>query len=431
MQPSSVLIDNSTYFSSRVAIAEGLIDQAETLYNLANFLECLVLNDTVRLAPTINWSPGADDAVLFGPGGPCQPLHFSDFSEKRLSEIYRMALEAAVMDLTCLSSTGLAGVIPYVTADASVTRAILLDWHALASDRPEDLTPIYSGKVFATDRASKTFLTMLPAAVDEGAGQELQFAHYLFRTCVAIELSAEIPYHPHSFRVDFVCEKLRRARQRFADLSTLLLRFSEDFRKGILSQSAPYTVQRSNVPLILATVLSGAARPDALLPLTMELRDSRPVRRYREWTTKLTKAIETGTLEEQIEARQELAEGKRTLETELTRLYGAHHPLKTALSRISTVLDEMEIAENPEVQARIGAKVVKGVVDYFDQYRHRRKIAILLTPVGKETARNLNDHLCRVFGKGLSSDALADFELLRAADRERMLRLDDQSMMNE
>jgi len=432
-QAGSVLIDNSTYFSSTVAIESHLVGEAATLYNLANFVECLVLYDLIKLAPTINWSPGECDDLLFGPSGPCQSLLFSEFSNTRLSEIYSFAIEAAITELTSpsLPTSALAGIVPYVMADFAKTRAILFDWHRTAKEQPMDFTPIYSGKVFATDSASRVFLATLPPAVNEDAAQEQQLAHYLLRTCVAIELSSDIPYHPHSFRADFVCERLRRARRRFGELSTLLMRHSEEFAKAVLSQSVPYVVQRSSVPLVLAVVLSGAARPDAILPLTLDLRDSPPARRYREWTSKLADAFENGTTEEQIEATNQLADGRRALETELTKLYGAKNRLKSTVNAISTVLDDVKIASNVEVKAHIGAKAVGSVVDYFRQYRHRRKVAILLSLVGDGMASDLNGHISRVFGKPLSSDALADFERLRAIDRARTIEFDDQSGSHE
>jgi len=427
-QAGSVLIDNSTYFSSTVAIASHLVGEAATLYNLANFVECLVLYDTIKLAPTINWSPGENDDLLFGPSGPCQPLLFSDFSDNRLSEIYVSAIEAAITGLPSpsLPTSALAGILPYVTADFAETRAILLNWHGIAKEQPKDFAPIYSGRVFATDSAGRAFLTNLPAAVNnEDAAQEQQLAHYLLRTCVAIEMSSDIPYHPNSFRVEFVCERLRRARRRFGEISTLLMRYSEEFAKAVLSQSAPYAVQKSSVPLVLAVVLSGAERPDAILPLTLNLRDSPPARRYREWTTKLADAFENGTTEEQIEATNQLADGRRALETELTKLYGTKNRLKSTVNAISTVLDDVKIASSVEVKAHIGAKAVAGVVDYFRQYRRQRKVAILLSLVGDGMASDLNGHIARVFGKPLDSDALIDFERLRARDRAHMLELDD------
>ena len=432
-QPGSVLIDNSTYFSSTVAIADRLVEEAATLYNLANFVECLVLYNVIKLAPTNNWLPGRGDYFLFGPTAPCQPLLFSDFSENRLSEIYTTAIGAAITELSSpsLPTSALAGIVPHVTADFTKTRSILLDWYGAAKERPQDFTPIYSGKVFATDRASRAFLASLPAAVNEHAPQEQQLAHYLLRTCVAMELSSDIPYHPHSFRVEFVGERLRRARRRFAELSTLLMRHSEQFAMAVLSQSAPYVVQRSSVPLVLAVVLSGAARPDAILPLTIELRESPSARRYREWTSKLTAAFENGTTEERIDAANQLADSKRALETELTKLYGTKNRLRSAVNAISTVLDDVKIASNVEVKAHIGANALGSVVDYFRQYHHRRKVAILLSLVGDGMASDLNKHISRVFGKSLSSDALADFERLRAGDRARMLELDDQNDTHE
>jgi hypothetical protein len=162
---SSILIDNSTYFSTKVLLGNKDLD-AETVYNLANFLESLVLTDRIRLAPTSNWSPDSTDTALFGPGKPCEQVTLSSFAEEQVGAIFRDAVIACLDD--CQNSQ-LVGLLPCVDAKMAETQRILLSWMPLISSSPQDFVSVYSGKVLATDRNSRQFLATLPQTEMETA----------------------------------------------------------------------------------------------------------------------------------------------------------------------------------------------------------------------------------------------------------------------
>lgn len=67
MTESIVLLDNSTYFSLKRLIVGGELD-ADSVYNTATFLECLLTGERILTAPTLAWEPGPEDE-LFAPTG--------------------------------------------------------------------------------------------------------------------------------------------------------------------------------------------------------------------------------------------------------------------------------------------------------------------------------------------------------------------------
>ena len=217
---SSILIDNSTYFSTKVLLDSRELD-AKTIYNLANFLESLVLTDRIRLAPTANWQPDSTDSILFGPEKPCEQIALSAFTETNLGHLFGNAVKAGLLDC---QNNQLTALLPHVDANFGETRNILLSWLPQISRSPLDFVEVYSGKVLTNDPNAARFLASLPETETEGASDSRRLAQYLLRTNVALELSESVPYHPHSHRVEFVSEKFLTLAERSVSLNLDLLR---------------------------------------------------------------------------------------------------------------------------------------------------------------------------------------------------------------
>src|SRR5690242_18060682 len=96
---TSVLLDNSTYFSAKVAVGESLVN-ARSVFNLATLLEAIVFKEHVFFAPTAVWQPTAEDDLLFGPDGPCNAINTNTFRPHDLRGLFARALEESLADLS-------------------------------------------------------------------------------------------------------------------------------------------------------------------------------------------------------------------------------------------------------------------------------------------------------------------------------------------
>jgi hypothetical protein len=93
----SLLLDNSTYFSFKHLTLEAKID-ANSIYNAANFLESVVLSDSITMAPTIAWHPDSSD-VLFKDGSICTQYPIDSLPDIQLVSLFQEAVKASLRDL--------------------------------------------------------------------------------------------------------------------------------------------------------------------------------------------------------------------------------------------------------------------------------------------------------------------------------------------
>ncbi len=250
----SVLLDNSTYFSAKIAIQEALLD-SQSVFNLATLLEAIVLKENIFLAPTSNWRPGRDDEPLFGSSCPCHSMTLDSFSREELHALFKEALQSSLADV---GDEALTLHTPHgVNADVNGTRNTLLVWLSALDQDLDDFVENYSAKVLGTDRAAARFLATLPVTRSEGQTAEKHFAHYLLRTNTAFHLARLMPYLPHSNRVRFVLKKLGVTWSGEPDLAVNLLRITE--------RALPV-----DIPLVLSVVLSGATTPDDILQRALD-----------------------------------------------------------------------------------------------------------------------------------------------------------------
>jgi len=422
----NVVIDNSTYLSFKTAVNWKVLD-AHTVYNMANFLECLVIADRVFLAPTILWDAVAIDwEHLFEAGHPCAQLEQIAPNRDETVIVFRKAIEESVKDL---SLRVIRGVARESGADLDLTRALLQSWRVQAHTDPDSFMQIYSEPHAITDLGAKMWhRTLVPGWIETGPPHE-HLAHYLLRCNVAMEISDRVVYHPHSHRMPLVCAKMKLKAGQSTSLVSALIRDTEaeiekrisaTAREALLSPYEPFASVDVDLPLVLAVVLSGAKAPDQIIPRTLDLRILPEAVRYRQWASKLVAAIRNGAVGERTEVAKELLDAKQALAEELTKLYDVRRRTDfSRLSKLVSVVDPEHILSVNTRNALIKAgkcilKLIPEGVGWVKKIQVRRKIALLINLARqRRMLDNLNSLLGRTFGKELSQEQLGALTALR------------------
>jgi len=399
---TSVLLDNSTYFSAKVAVGEALIN-ARSVFNLATLLEAIVFKEHVFFAPTAVWKPTGEDDLLFGPDRPCHTIDTDTFKPDDLRALFARALKESLADL---SGEPRIALTPHAVdaIDLLGTTNTLLHWnHILDRDLDKFIT-IYSAKVLGTDPASTRYLATLPHTGNEGQPAETQFAHYLLRTNTALHLSGAMPYLPHSNRVQFVLDKLQEQLpgEQAPDLN--LLRVTEDR----LPTSAP---------LILTVALSGARTPEDIFRRALSLRREKTAQHFRAWSATLLDAWTADDSQRREEAQQSYAEARDALVEELAKLHGRRFHGARVWQYIKGLAPEIANQEWPKL-------IVRGLdaADWLATTAKKRRVAVFveLARRAEREFDDLSDQLTRVFGKHnrLSSEELQQLHFLRGRIRK-------------
>ena len=430
----NILLDNSTYYSFKVAVQDKLLD-AQILYNMANFLECLVMADKIYLAPTIYWKPDATDCMLFEPKGPCVQLAEVGPDDATISQIWQTAISESMGDLL---RPVIRNMVPLAGVDLGKTYAMLKNWEASAKQDPCSFKKAYSGLVYLTDAGTSHFFTKTFGTYMRSIPPYHHLANYLLRTNVARQMSYDKVYQPHSYRAPLVCDKIARDARNAKTLVLKLVRATEleigkkisDLARALRSYGG-YSLAERNMPLVLAVVLSSVSKPDDIVQHALKLRRKRAARRYRKWSSELVRAIEVGNPVEQKEAIAQLQEAREVLSTELSKLYEVRKG--KALGRFSKFVscaDPGELAAvlaggDPKADlvkevARL-AKEMPAQLNLLRQFHLRHNLTLLISFAKQsQKIKELNLLLGRVFGKNLPPSELLAFEELRA-DRDELI----------
>lgn len=416
------LIDNSTYYSSKIAIEEGVLT-AQTVYNLATFLECLVVADKVGFAPTTLWYPGIADGYLFEADGPCVRLPSVAESDEEARRVFVRAIDESLSDLD-----GPVVRRQFASSVAEEARRLLSGYRTKAQEDPAGFMETYSGIVYLTDEGASAYFeeTFGKEGRALPAGQHL--TNYLLRSNVAMEISDRLIYHPHSQRVPLVCNKMGVQAKQSPSLASDLIRYVEkemkqtlmhNARESLLMQFKPFACMDHDMPLVLAVVLSGASTPGDIIPGALKLRNLPEAKKYREWAGEVATAIRGQDIATRNEACRQMAEAREILSKELARLYGARQgSAPSRWSQIASVADPEEIAgaNTRSVLLKLGKEVLRrapGALDAWRAHRVRKRLALLINLPKREKPDDLNSLLGQVFGKKLTGDQLNQFDLLR------------------
>ncbi|MFJ6121706.1 hypothetical protein [Streptomyces sp. NPDC092129] len=215
-------------------------------------------------------------------------------------------------------------------------------------------------------------------SVSRSAHPELFAAHLIYRTRVYVLLADLLgcPYGADALRTGLARPRPRHA---FAERVAALVDDAERDRDKQINELLTYEAFEVRIPLVLKHVLSRAGKPSEVLPITLEIRDSRPARRYREYCSRVDAAIAEGNRDDVARACAELSSYGVRFEGELV----GRHP--TMESAVQTAKDLVSIG-SPLLGALIpGLTFAAGQVG---NWRRRRRFAFLekLT----STPRNLN-----------------------------------------
>ena len=421
---SSVLIDNSTYFSAKRLLHENLLD-AYTLFNLANFLECVVVAEKVMLAPTLAWDPGEEDS-LFRNDGPCAKVRLEDWSDDDLGTLFDSAIRTGIKSL---SSSGFG----YQAHDVDAASQLLRQWRSDAQNSPKDFLNQYSGAVYINDSASRETVAAMPTVTGADASPCYHLAQYILRSNVAYELSSIWTYHPHSHRLSFISQRMQGANRESLHLGQELIKAAEvkigqeieaQRRTALLANFGAFK-HELRLPLILSSVLRQSRSADEIIPIALRLRQSSSARRYRRWVNELISAVDSNDYERQLTAEREFDSAGRNLMRELHELYS---PTKKngLIQKTSTyaatldpdALNKATAADWPDITMGAGA-MTANVLAIFDpvlRQRRRRRNFVFLLEMAKHRRSILaiNQLLEPVFGIALNDGELTHLHNLQS-----------------
>lgn len=443
----ALLLDNSTYFSVRQSLAGGGLD-AELVYNLASFAECLVFSDRLVTAPTLAWRPTAADPLFMGKAV-CQQYSLDALTDADLKAVFATAISESRQDLSSAERQDPSPApdpvdAPYALDDATRANAaaLLTGWARSAAEDPRHFVNTYSGAVFLTDEGSRKVIASIDTDVRESADPARHLAQYLLRTNVALELTrahqGALPYHPHSHRAPLVVRKLVRLRRAASSLAGELARAAEaevrtqvaELRSSLLARFGAFAELDADVPLILGTVLLDAKEPSDVITGALALRSSRQARHYRAWCGAMLNAATSGDFEAQQRATREVEEARQMLASEVRKLYGLRP--ESALGRLAGFAGAVDVEKLLAANARsIGLDVMKALLanreagpGFLLRFKLRPKVAFL-TKLARDRSQvtQLNALLARVFGKGLPEDELRRLARLRRVHERAMAQL--------
>jgi hypothetical protein len=411
----AVLIDNSTYFAVMRAL-EGLPLTPEIVYNLAVFLEALVLADEVYLSPTTGWHPTADDP-LFAAAGPCRAVQFSDYTEDQLRSIFATAVRQSLDDVNDLA---VRSAVP-LYADPLETGSVVGAWATSVRDDPMAFARTYSVAVFITDPASLSVVSRLPDVGDPGMPAAERVAHYLLRTNVALELSREFTYYPHSHRVAFVAHKLGLYQQPAVVLLHEAERGIRENLANLVQLSNGVSLFEDDVPLILAVVLSNSKVPSDIVHEALRIRSTDAATNYRLWSRKLVEKM-AGDLESVRLAVGQLTAAKQELIQGLQGMYGARpSSLPGRVSRLVSADQVVDVATFNAVGLARSVLSRVGIMNLVDAQLTKRNLAFLMGLARRRREiDSLNSLLESVFHQKLEGDGIRGLRRLRVEQEALM-----------
>jgi hypothetical protein len=435
----SVLIDNSTYFSFKNLLGSKHID-GDSLFNAANFAECLLLSDEVLTSPTVIWEPDDSDP-LYGTGKPCRQISPEQLTNDQLNRLFSRAIDAALTDINDNLE-----IIQYRTEALAIRDARLLlgSWKNIAKEDPRGFLTTFSMAAYHTDEASKVTLSKLNSSSSESDDASRHLAHYLLRTNAAVELaqldrSKQIPYHPHSYRMSYVLEKAILSKVRAKSAVTALIREAEkqkgEFAKGLrdetlMGELGGFNLLGSDAPLVLSVALSGSQSPEDVINKLIELRETKEARRYRKWVRHLTDAVYNADFKARVDASNELEIARTILAKELSKLYGmkSHNVSKVASGIVDTVdFEAVATHDLSGVGIPIAKKLIagaRGAMDWLKEKKVNRKIALVVGLIrSSDPEAALGPLIERVFGSTLSDQTVQRFAKLRQQQSNTLSRL--------
>lgn len=141
-------------------------------------------------------------------------------------------------------------------------------------------------------------------------------AHLIYRTHVYLYLADLLgcPYSADALRKNLIPPQPRCG---FAERVTTLVGEAQNTRDEQVNDLLGFEAFKVRIPLVLKYVLSRASTPSEVLEITLETRESRPARRFREYCARVDTAIAEGKRDDVARACAELSSYGVRLEAEL------------------------------------------------------------------------------------------------------------------
>lgn len=173
--------------------------------------------------------------------------------------------------------------------------------------------------ITAIDRADgEGYWTKRESAVDCDPERrpELFAAHLIYRMHVYLYLADLLgcPYSADALRSRLLQSQPYRG---FAERVTTLAGKAENTQDQKINELLGFEAFKVTIPLVLKNILSRASKPSEVLEITLETRDSRPARRFREYCARVDAAIAGGKRDDVARACAELSAYGVRLESEL------------------------------------------------------------------------------------------------------------------
>ncbi|WP_344547028.1 hypothetical protein [Actinomadura fulvescens] len=212
-----------------------------------------------------------------------------------------------------------------------------------------------------------------------GESPERFAAQLIYRTQVYSLLADMLgcPYSADALRTELV--KPRRS-SGFAERVAVLVGDAEAEGDHQINRMLGYEAFKVRIPLVLKYVLGRASRPGEVLEITLETRDSRQARRFREYCARVDAAIAEGKRADVVRACQELSAYGVRFESELAEG-------RTTRDQMVGAAKDLVSIGSPMIGALIpGAAVASSLVGGWVR---RRRYALIEQMVN--APRTLND----------------------------------------
>ena len=152
--------------------------------------------------------------------------------------------------------------------------------------------------------------------IDPKVDPERFAAHLIYRTHVYLYLADLLgfPYSADALRKNLIPAQPRHG---FAERVTTLVGEAQNTRDDQVNDLLGFEAFKVRIPLVLKYVLCRASTPSEVLEITLETRESRPARRFREYCARVDTAIAEGKRDDVARACAELSSYGVRLEAEL------------------------------------------------------------------------------------------------------------------
>ncbi|MES9604648.1 hypothetical protein [Actinomadura sp. NPDC000929] len=409
---SSILLDNATidhalrYFDTAGRELSGSQRPARPrlmMLAVAELVNAFVLYERVLTGPEAGTSSYTQTV---GPGGASRAAHAQILGDA--AGVIRVATEKmtwpevlAVLGLakaTCLATVGgqghtgangqsqvevVSGLLGLPLEPDLVLAALERLTPHVAHQSPHKMRWIARDRDFYPRNFATLLLARSQTEVTSTDGTPERFAAQLIYRAQVYSLLADMlgcPYSADALRAELVEP---RGPSGFAERAAVLIGDAEAETDHQINQVLGYEAFKIRIPLVLRYVLSRASRPAEVLEITLEIRDSRQARRFREYCARVDAAIAEGKRADVVRACKELSAYGVRFESELA----GSRPNRDQM--VGAAKDLVSIG-SPVIGALIPGAAIAGSL--VGGWVRRRRYALIERMIGAPRTLNAIEH---------------------------------------